>query len=72
MKMHKHNYNKLKTTNQKRLYALQFITDKKYIKLLKYEKISLSTIDIAFKLFLGEKIVFKITNPNIFKEKRNF
>tara|TARA_R110000744_G_scaffold94453_2_gene182358 strand:+ start:1037 stop:1255 length:219 start_codon:yes stop_codon:yes gene_type:complete len=72
MKMHRENYDKLKTTQQKRVYALKYITDDKYIEILKYEKISLSTIDIAFKVFLEEKVVFKKTNSNIFKEHKTF
>tara|TARA_R110000868_G_scaffold297460_1_gene557784 strand:- start:339 stop:554 length:216 start_codon:yes stop_codon:yes gene_type:complete len=70
MKMHRQNYNRLKTTREKRLYALKFVTDEKYIKLLEYEKISLSTIDIAFKLFLGDKIIIKPININNFKHKK--
>ena len=67
---YKFEYNKLKTTEEKRLYVLSIIKDEKYIKLLKFKKISLSTIEIAFKLFIGEKIIIKPTNLNIFKEKR--
>ena len=72
MKIHRKNYDKLKTTQQKRVYALKYITDDKYIKILKYDKISSSTIDIAFKVFLGEKVVFEKTNSNIFKEHKTF
>ena len=65
-------YESIKTTQEKRLYVLSLLVDEKYIILLKYDKISLSTIEIAFKLFLGEKIIFKKTNSNIFKEHKSF
>ena len=58
MKMHKINFSKLKTREEKRQYALKYVTDKQYIKLLEFEKINNSTIEIAFKLFLGEEIIF--------------
>ena len=69
---YKKQFNELETTQQKRLFVLNLITDENYIRCLKFEKISLSTIEIAFKVFLGEKVVFKKTNPNIFKEHKTF
>ena len=69
---HKEKYKELESTQEKRLFVLDLITDENYIRCLQYERISLSTIEIAFKVFLGEKVVFEKTNSNIFKEHKTF
>lgn len=49
-------FNALKTKNAKRLFVLKLCKDPKYIRLMKYKKISLSTVEIAFKVSQGIEI----------------
>jgi hypothetical protein len=66
-------YENLKTTDEKRIYALKHITDEKFIKLLEWDKISLSTINIAFYSFLGEEIELRGNSSKLMqKEQRKF
>jgi hypothetical protein len=60
-------YQKLKTAKEKRLFALKLMKNTRYEKLLEYEKLSESTVDILFKKHTKQKIIFK---ENYFSTKK--
>jgi hypothetical protein len=65
---HKFEFNKLTSTEEKRQYALSVITDEKWLRPLRFESISLSTIEIAMKVFLGETVKFAPPKLSRFKD----
>jgi len=65
---HKFEFNKLTSTEEKRQYTLSVITDEKWLRPLRFESISLSTIEIAMKIFLGETVKFAPPKLSRFKD----
>jgi len=65
---HRFEFNKLTSTEEKRQYALSVITDEKWLKPLRFEHISLSTIEISMKVFLGETVTFAPPRLSRFKD----
>ena len=63
-------FDELETTEEKRLFVLNHITDENYKRILQFKKISLSTIEIALSVFLNEKIVLREINPNIYNDRK--
>ena len=71
--MNVNKYKNLKTTKEKRLYCINLDFDKKYFKLLSYEKLSLFSVNVCFENITGHQINEKRKSRNInFNEEKNY
>ena len=71
--MNVNKYKNLKTTKEKRLYCINLDVDKKYFKLLSYEKLSLFSVNVFFENITGHQINEKRKSRNInFNEQKTY
>lgn len=72
MKTLKAQYHDLQTRDARRLFALKHITNATSIRVLEFEKISDSTINILFYKHIGEKFELKRSYHAQFTEKKEY